>query len=332
MLFRVVYGLIFLAASIQLSLQPNRKCKCKVGILKEVLVIPRNKCEFVEFTKNLTCQCDCSDGEEQTYLHYVPSSTANKTYIMCEYKQLVFGECLEYNEGGEKMQSNNELCTEHACSPCKSTYKSTESYLYPQCFKFGGLLTEKEKAAKDDCTGSKETHLYALLPITLILGFFIGHYWKDWKTKCVSFFNKRSEYRLCPSDESIKSRSVYLPFNESNTQTSVEVPLNESNTLTSVDLPPDESNTMTSVDLPLNESNTQTSVDLPPDESNTLTSVDLPPDESKKSRIDGVPPDETNMSSIADSQLTTSDMTLVQKYDLNDMDEDTSFIITIDKL
>lgn len=147
MLFGVVYGLIILAASIQLSLQPKRKCKCEVGILEEVKVLPRNEWEFVEFTKNLTCQCDCSNGEERTYLHYVPSSTLNKTYIMCDYKQPVFGYCLEFNEGGGKMQPSIERCTEYKHSPCNSTYWSTDNYLNFQCFeKFGGLLTPMKQA------------------------------------------------------------------------------------------------------------------------------------------------------------------------------------------
>lgn len=146
MLFGVVYGLIILAASIQLSLQPKRKCKCEVGILEEVKVLPRNEWEFVEFTKNLTCQCDCSNGEERTYLHYVPSSTLNKTYIMCDYKQPVFGYCLEFNEGGGKMQSSIERCTEYKRSPCNSTYWSTNNYVNFECFeKFGGLLTPMEQ-------------------------------------------------------------------------------------------------------------------------------------------------------------------------------------------
>lgn len=114
---------------------PQRKI-----IMTKTDIIPRNEREYTEYTKDI----NCSKG---TYPQYAVSSRANETYIVCWKIIPIFGYCLEYNFGGNIVQSNNLAdCRNYSLSPCKSPYSSVDSYMIFECFeKYGGVPSPNEQ-------------------------------------------------------------------------------------------------------------------------------------------------------------------------------------------
>ncbi|XP_061171035.1 uncharacterized protein LOC133189028 [Saccostrea echinata] len=109
-------------------------------IMTKTDIIPRNKKEYLEYTKNI----NCSNG---TYPHYAVSSKAKETYIVCWKETTIQGFCLEFNFGGNIVQPNVLAdCRNYSLSPCQEHYSSIESYLIFECFqKYGGVPSPRQQ-------------------------------------------------------------------------------------------------------------------------------------------------------------------------------------------
>lgn len=84
-------------------------------------------CESMARVQNCTAQ-------QKFKYHCVMNELENTFVEVCAEEYIIHGYCTEYNTGGAVVQPHYELKCSDVIPPCKSSYNSTDAYLYRGCF------------------------------------------------------------------------------------------------------------------------------------------------------------------------------------------------------
>lgn len=123
---------------IQFTKSEIKYCPEAVASVEIVMSCPNSKEEwnFAARRKNcsgMAAQQSCSMAEQFNY-HCVINGLRNNLVEVCAPKRIIFGHCVEFNDGGGIIQDQiSALC--HTDFPkCDSIYHSTDAYKYPDCY------------------------------------------------------------------------------------------------------------------------------------------------------------------------------------------------------
>nr|XP_022289673.1 uncharacterized protein LOC111101464 isoform X2 [Crassostrea virginica] len=109
-------------------------CNDSKTTVKVVATCPQTQNEWTERSRNKNCESynhSCTSFE----YHCVMNTWGNETVEVCAPRLKIIGSvCPEYNFGGSRIQRNGNM----VCSSCNSTYDSTKSFMYPECYAYKG--------------------------------------------------------------------------------------------------------------------------------------------------------------------------------------------------
>lgn len=94
-------------------------------------------CESMARVQNCTAQ-------QKFKYHCVMNELENTFVEVCAEEYIIHGYCTEYNTGGAVVQPHYELKCSDVNPPCKTSYNSTDAYLYRGCF---DIVTNRKRGS-----------------------------------------------------------------------------------------------------------------------------------------------------------------------------------------
>lgn len=128
---------------VQLCTSQNRYCQEAVDSVTTVESCPTTKAEWDAAARRKNCSNiastqTCSDVDQFVY-HCVINGYRNVTVEVCAPSRIIFGHCVEFNDGGGVIQDQRFAKCNDTFPKCESIYSSVDAYKYPDCYKLVSL-------------------------------------------------------------------------------------------------------------------------------------------------------------------------------------------------